>query len=211
MTMDFISQVPLDWYWLFLLVSVFIENVFPPYPGDSVVVFAGYVAGTGRISFPVLSASIITGNLLSATLMYYFGLEIMEFMLKHLRSEKLKKIFSRETLTTTHNWFERFGIWAVIFSRFSAGIRFFIAIIAGMVRMHISLFLAAFLIATIIWNSLLVYGGYILGKNWDHLLGYIRLYSGIIALIIVVVISIWAIRFYRGEKNKSPDHPDKPT
>jgi len=202
MTADFISHVPFEWYWLFLMASVFIENIFPPYPGDSVVVFAGYIAATGHLSFPVLAIAVVFGNLVSALIMYYFGLEIMDFMLKHLKSEKLKQVFSRETLAKTHSWFERFGFWAVIFSRFSAGIRFFIAIIAGMVNMPVVLFMFSFLIATIVWNSLLVYGGYILGKNWDQLMGYIQLYSGIVALVIVTGIVVFFIRL--SMKSRSP-------
>ncbi|MDH4262112.1 MAG: DedA family protein [Spirochaetia bacterium] len=202
MNADFISQIPHEWYWLFLFVSVFIENIFPPYPGDTVVVFAGYIAGMGHLKFSHLLISIISGNLLSATVMYYFGLEIMEFMSNRLKNEKLIKIFSRKGLESTHKWFERYGFWAVVFSRFSAGIRFFVAIIAGMVRMHISIFLFAFLIATILWNSILVYGGYVLGKNWNQLLKYIQLYSGLVAVIIITVLAIFSIQYYFKSKNK---------
>jgi membrane protein DedA with SNARE-associated domain len=197
---DFISQIPHEWYWLFLFVSVIIENIFPPYPGDTVVVFAGYIAGAGYLKFSHLVIAIITGNLLSAAMMYYFGLEVIDFMAKRIKNENLKKVFSREGLESTHKWFEKYGFWAVVFSRFSAGIRFFVAIIAGMIRMHITLFLFAFFIATILWNSILVYGGYVLGKNWSQLLGYIELYSGLVAVVIVIALLFFGIRYYL--KNK---------
>lgn len=200
---DFISQVPFEWYWLFLFVSVFTENIFPPYPGDTVVVFAGYLAGAGNLKISSLIIAIVTGNLASAAIMYYFGLEIMEFMFNRLKSENLKKVFSRESLEKTHVWFERYGFWAVVFSRFSAGIRFFVAIIAGMVRMHISIFLLAFLLATIIWNSILVYGGYTLGKNWSQLLHYIRLYSGIIGVVLVIGAAFFVLRSFLKKRPKS--------
>ena len=165
------------------------------------VVFAGYLAGKDYLKFSYIAISIITGNLLSAIIMYYFGLEVMDFMVKRLKSEKLKKIFSREALEKTHVWFERYGFWAVVFSRFSAGIRFFVAIIAGMVRMPIALFIFAFLVATLLWNSLLVYGGYVLGKNWNLVMKYLQLYNGFVAIVILVIVGVLFARYYKKGKS----------
>ncbi len=201
MNTDFFTAVPPEFYWVFLLVSVFIENIFPPYPGDSVVVFSGYLAHSGHLSFLSIAVAVILGNLSSAALMYYFGIHIMEFFLGHLRSKTLKEVFSPDHLTKTHDWFNRYGLVAVVFSRFSAGIRFFVAIVAGMVKMHIALFLSAFLVATLLWNSLLVGGGYVLGQNWEELLTYIRIYSGFIALGLFLAVLLLLVRYTR--KNKS--------
>lgn len=202
MSTDFITQIPHEWYALFLFISVFIENIFPPYPGDTVVVFAGYVAGTGHLKLPWLIIAIISGNLMSATVMYYFGFEIMEFVLKRVKSKTIRDIFSRESLQQTEGWFKRYGFWAVVFSRFSAGFRFFVAIVAGMVRMNITVFLFAFLLATIIWNSLLVYGGYTLGKNWQQVMEYLKVYSWAVGIIIVLVAGFIFYRFKKKEKSR---------
>jgi len=197
MSSDFITQIPLDWYWVFLLVSVFIENIFPPYPGDTVVVFAGYIAGTGHLKLPWLIFAVVVGNLASAAVMYYFGLEIIQFMVRKIKNEGIKKVFSQENLQKTHGWFERYGFWTVVFSRFSAGFRFFVAIAAGMARMHIALFLFAFLIATVLWNGLLVYGGYALGHNWAQVLHYLEIYSGIVGAVIVTALLYLIYRFWK--------------
>jgi len=203
MDMEFLSKIPHELYGAFLLVSVFIENIFPPYPGDTVVVFAGYIAGTGHLSLVTVAIAIAVGNLASAALMYYFGLQVIDFIVGRLKNEKLRQVFSRQSLEKTHEWFTRYGFWAVVFSRFSAGIRFFVAIIAGMVKMHISVFLFAFLMATMIWNSILVYGGYTLGQNWNTLLNYIRFYSGIIAAVIAMALVIFGIRYYLKTRKKT--------
>lgn len=187
MNTEFFQSVPPQFYEIFLFFSVFIENIFPPYPGDSVVVFSGYLLQTGTIELLPMVLIILVGNLSSAALMYFFGHEVIKFFLKHIKSQALKEVFSEDHMHRTHDWFNRYGIFTVIFSRFSAGIRFFIAIVAGMVEMHIALFLTAFTIATILWNVLLVSGGYYLGSNWEELLSYVRIYSGVVAFVVIAV------------------------
>jgi len=191
-------------YWAVISFSAFIENVFPPFPGDSVIVFSGYLLSTKVIDIYSLIASILLGNLAGASLMYFFGLEIMEFFLKHLRSERLKKAFGKENLKNTHAWFDRYGFSTVLFSRFSAGIRFFVAIVAGMAKMRFYWFILAFTLATVIWNSLLVYAGYTAGVNWREILHYVRLYSGLFALLVLIVaIVVFIIRKKRKQSSNS--------
>jgi len=188
---SFISDIPEGLMWLLLLFSTFIENIFPPYPGDSVVVFSGYLISKGVIGPVTVALIVLVGNLGSAGLMYFFGYEIMQFILHHLGTKAMRKEFSAERLEKTHQWFERYGIWAVVFSRFSAGIRFFVAIVAGMVKMEIKLFFLAFTFATLIWNTLLIYGGYTLGENWESIMGIVQLYSGSLAVVILVALALW--------------------
>jgi len=187
MNSELFNSIPPQFYEIFLFVSVFIENIFPPYPGDSVVVFSGYLLQLGKISLVPLILIILIGNLASAALMYFFGHEVIKFFLTHIKSDTLKEIFSDDHMHRTHDWFNRYGLFTVIFSRFSAGIRFFVAIVAGMVEMHFVLFIGAFTIATILWNVLLVSGGYYLGNNWEELLSYVQLYSGFVALAVALV------------------------
>lgn len=203
MSTDFFTSIPPELSWVFLLASVFIENIFPPYPGDSIVVFSGYLAHSGHLSFLSIGVAITVGNLTSAALMYYFGERVMEFFLARIKSPTLKEVFSTDHLVKTHDWFNKYGLAAVVFSRFSAGIRFFVAIVAGMVRMHIALFLAAFFIATLIWNTVLVGGGYLLGKNWEEMLIYIRIYSGFIALGLFLAALLFLLKFAKKNRNKT--------
>ena len=199
--LEFFKSIPPEAYWLFIFFSTFIENIFPPFPGDTLVAFTGYLWGAGLVTFQTLSLSIIAGNLTGALLMYFFGLEVMEFFLKHLKSERLKKLFDKEHLDRTHHWFDKYGFFAVMFSRFSAGIRFFVSIVAGMANMHVSVFILAFLLATAIWNTLLVYGGYVMGENWREILQYIQIYSAIFAIVLIIA----GIYFYRRFKQKEKD------
>jgi membrane protein DedA with SNARE-associated domain len=204
MVTDFFHQIPPELYGWFLFGSVFIENIFPPYPGDTIVVFAGYLVGTKNLNIINAALAIYIGNLLSASLMYYFGHEILEFIIKKVKNKNIREVFSKKHLERTHIWFEKHGLWAVIFSRFSAGIRFFVAIAAGIAEMPFGIFFFAFSIATAIWNTILVYAGYTLGKNWDDVLGYVKLYSSIFGVILVLALMVYLFRVNKntGKKRK---------
>ena len=175
-------------YWLFILFSSFIENVFPPYPGDIITVLGGYLVGTGKLSLVVMVSSVFSGSILGALVMYFFGKKVIFFLSSVLKMKIFAKGIEDENFKKAEAWFVRNGFATVVFSRFSAGIRFFVSIIAGLTQMNLLLFITAFSIATIIWNSLLIWGGYSLGDNWSKIVYYMRLYNTIVIGIIVTAI-----------------------
>lgn len=156
------------------------------------VVFGGYLLASGRISLAELCIAVYSGNLLSAALMYYFGEHILEFFRQFARFGWAKELLNPQNLRQTEAWFRRWGLLAVIFSRFSAGIRFFVAIVAGMTHMPLWLFLLAFTIATTIWNSILVYGGWLLGEKWEKMLEILQVYNIFVMGLLVSAAALWA-------------------
>lgn len=194
-----LESISSAYYGIFIGFSAFVENVFPPYPGDTVIVFGGYLLAKGYIRFLELFLAIYLGNILGASLMYYFGEHVLEIIKKVSRGKFLAD-FDETKLDKTKIWFSRYGIWAVVFSRFSAGIRFFVAIVAGLVRMPFGGFLFAFIVSTTLWNSLLVYGGYILGENWEKMLEILRLYNLVVLAILAVALAIWVFLRYRKKR-----------
>ena len=202
---EFIKNIPSEFYWIFIFFSTFTENIFPPYPGDTVVVFGGYLSGIDKLGLPSLIASVILGNLLSATLMYFFGEKVIAFFKKHSKSENIQKLSSEESLGKAKKWFEKYGVLAVILSRFSAAIRYFIIIIAGISKMNLALFLFLFTIATMIWNGILITAGYTLGRNWETVLYYLQIYNWFIGILILGGI----IYFYWRQKKRSMDEVEK--
>ena len=199
----FLKMVPAEAYWLFVFFSTFVENVFPPYPGDTVVVFGGYLSGAGMMGLAELFVAVYMGNILSASLMYYAGEKVLDFFRRYINFQWAQDFLARDNLMKAHDWFKKYGFYAVLFSRFSAGIRFFVAIVAGMVRMPFWLFLIAFILATTIWNGILVYGGYLLGDNWDLVLEYLRIYNitvGVIIALGIVGVVIFRYMKYRQQK-----------
>jgi membrane protein DedA with SNARE-associated domain len=44
-----------------LVVSTFVENIFPPYPGDAVILAGAFIAGEGNIGYFGVLISVVTG------------------------------------------------------------------------------------------------------------------------------------------------------
>jgi len=205
--LSYLQQIDPIWIHLFLILSTFTENVFPPWPGDTFIVFAGFLMYHNIISPISTFISTTIGNFLGAYLMYFLGQKILQFahtIHKKIRikfiSNLLESMISDNQMKKTEQWFEKWGFLFVVFSRFSAGIRYFVSIVAGITKMNIFLFSFAFLIGLLVWNSLLLFGGYLLGENWKQILEWLRIYNIFITLFIVLGITIFIL--YRKQKPK---------
>ena len=197
------DQIPNSLYWGFIFVSALIENIFPPYPGDTVTVFASSLVGNGKISFLSLTTSLYLGSMLGAIFMYFMGTHVLNFFATKIKWKQFQSLTDKEHINKAHDWFEKYGILAIIISRFSAGIRFFVAIVAGVVKMNIFIFSLAFTIGTILWNAVLIYFGYALGKNWSDILNMIKgYYVGFFSILSVICICIFIFHKLKKSKNK---------
>ena len=71
--LDFIFSYGSGWVYLALFVACFIENIFPPFPGDTFIIIAGGLIAAQRLE-PVMSVLLIlTGGLASVMIMFTFG------------------------------------------------------------------------------------------------------------------------------------------
>ena len=113
----------------FVLLAVpFIENIFPPFPSDVIIVVCGALIAKGTIAFipAVLIASL--GSEVGFVLLYYLGTKTDK---KIIRAGKLKFI-SRNALQTAEDWFTKYGYSIILFNRFVSGVRSVISFFAGM-------------------------------------------------------------------------------
>ncbi len=202
-----LRELPPLFVYVFLAISSIIENVFPPWPGDTVTVLGGVVMALGRVDMFLSMLSLIIGNLIGAMIMYYGGSGILAFARRlhgHMSGPRfikgwLEEITSEESLERTHNWFERWGVYFVLISRFSAGIRFFVSIIAGISRMNLILFIVFFTLGVIIWNTVLLAGGYALGNQWHRVMEWLRVYN----VIVISILTLGAAAFFYWRWRKS--------
>jgi membrane protein DedA with SNARE-associated domain len=189
-----ITQVdPLTAY-LILFGSAFIENTFPPIPGDTVTVIGAYLISTGKLSFIGVWFSTTFGSVLGFFAMYlagyYFGRDFIS-------SKKRAKIFPVRRIEKTEAWFSRYGYWVIFANRFLSGTRSVISLFAGIFKLNRYFVLVLALISALIWNGLLMFAGYILGSNWHDIIGTISRYNTIVIVITLFLIGIFVVyKFY---------------
>ena len=159
--------------YLLLAACAFVENLVPPIPGDTVTVFGGYLAASGRLG--------LTGTVLSTTTGSWFGFLCMVWAGKRLGNDfflaRERRLFPRSRFYKVAAWFNKFGYGVVVANRFLPGARSVISICAGLAGLHVGWVALCSLISCAVWNGLLIAAGYELGKNWENVLDVLRTYN----------------------------------
>lgn len=143
---------------------ILLENLVPPIPSEVILPLAGFYVFKGTLAFvpAVLAAS--AGSLIGALIIYavgrYGGRPLLE------RWGHLVRLKQRD-LDRADAWFDKRARLFVFFGRLLPGIRSVVSVPAGLAEMPIGWFVALTLLGSLLWNSLLIGAGSILGANWD--------------------------------------------
>lgn len=186
---NFVSSVP--WYWvlLFALFVTFLENVFPPAPSDTIIVFMGGLVSIGKLDFVSLLLFSTIGSVIGFYVMFVVG---EKFEHKIIESDKFSFI-SRAGINKVEGWFQKWGYWMIVANRFLSGTRAIISFFAGMSELKLKRTLILSGLSALVWNSVLIYLGYIFGEQWHLVDQYMVKYGkfamavfGVIALIFLI-------------------------
>lgn len=190
---NFLVGVP--WYWVLVITFLITlaENLFPPVPGDSVLLFAGTLIGLGVVGFPEMIIASTLGGSFGFAIMYWIG---YGFERKIIESGKLK-FLSKESLDKVEEWFRKYGYSVIVANRFLSGTRAVIGFFAGMSRINFTLTIIFATLSSLIWNSIILFFGAKFGDNWQLIDYYLSIYGKIIFPIVIIVIAVFLWRFFR--------------
>lgn len=193
-----VQSVALMGYWGIVLL-MFIESSFVPFPSEVVMVPAGYLAYKGEMNFTVVVLCGIVGSLGGAFFNYYFALILgRPFLQKYgkhffLEEEKLLKV---EEFFAVHGPFSTFT------GRLIPVIRQLISVPAGLARMNIAKFGLYTGLGAGIWMIVLTTLGYVAGHNE----ALIKEYRLVITLTILVALGVMTVfyvcRYKKKQKNR---------
>ena len=197
---DLVSQHSALWIYLFVLVSMIIENIIPPYPGDIIVFVCGVYAAGGHASWTIIYALSIVGTMISVMMLYYFGRSQGRAAFQSPRVRWL----GVKHLDRVERWFTRWGDKALLFSRWLAGIRALLALFAGVGNVRSSHVFFYTLISTLTWNFALLFLALRLRQDWqkiDHIFAAYGLFILIGMAIIIAIVA--AKRFYFNRRSNN--------
>lgn len=150
---------------LVILVFSFLEVVIPPIPGDTVLVVGSSVAGIAGINPLWIILCSFAGTFAASLLLYCLG---NKFQHKILVSSKYSWLLDTATFSEIEKWFNKFGYWTLLGSRFLPIARSGMVIAAGIVNFNKRRTLSALSISIFLSTTLFVFSGRFLGVRWKE-------------------------------------------
>ncbi len=175
-----------------LFAAAFIENFFPPFPGDVAVVFGGFLAGQ-RLIDPYTTFGIASAGSLCSIMVIY---QIARIKGRSFLLQGGFRFIKQERIAQLEDAFARHGEKVILLSRFMLGIRSAIVVLAGVAGVKPAPMLCFSGIGVIIWNAILVYTGFALGENWQFVLEYLKMYNRLIIVALILLTIFYLIRKY---------------
>jgi membrane protein DedA with SNARE-associated domain len=182
-----------------------LDNVFPPIPSELVLPLAGFAASQGTMSLLAALLWTTLGSVAGAVLTYALG--------AWLGRDRLRRLIIRVPLLKatdfdrTENWFRKHGTKAVFFGRMVPIFRSLISLPAGVERMPMPVFLLLTTLGSLIWNSVFVISGYLLGDNWHIVDEYGGVLQNVVIVVVAVAIAVFvAVRLRDRRRAKVDQH-----
>lgn len=188
-----------------LALLVAIENLFPPIPSEIILPLAGFNSSLGdmNVFLAILFATI--GSVVGALALYYIGYYFGEDRVRYVVRRWGKWLgFKESDVDKADEWFDKYGGVAVMMCRVVPIVRSLISIPAGLRKMPMHSFLLFTTLGSLAWNTLLIFAGYLLGDNWDHVEEYVGILQYFV-IAIVLIVGIWWVwaRMIKPQREKA--------
>ncbi|HWV22974.1 MAG TPA: DedA family protein [Thermomicrobiales bacterium] len=168
-----------------------LENVIPIVPSEVIQPLAGFLAGEGRMNFFLALLSATIGSVAGAVLLYLLGYWFGEWRLRAVVQRWGRWVGLHEgDIDKADAWFNRYGGLAVMICRVIPVVRALISLPAGLRRMPLGMFALYTAVGSLVWNTLLISAGWMLGDNWDKVETYLGPLSYVVVLLILAA-GVW--------------------
>jgi membrane-associated protein len=176
-----------SWSYLLLFVIVFCETglvVTPFLPGDSLLFATGAFAALGSFKlswlFGVLAAAAVIGDSVNYAIGKFLGEKAFE---------KYPKIFRKEYLERTHQFYEKYGGKTIVLARFIPIVRTFAPFVAGVGKMNYLHFFIYNVTGALLWVTIGVFAGYYFGN-----VPFIK-ENFSLAILVIIILSVLPVVF----------------
>jgi membrane protein DedA with SNARE-associated domain len=196
--LEWMQTVAPIWVYTALLFVAYLENVIPPVPGDIVIVFGGYLAGVGHVSYGLVVLVAAIGGLAGFMTVFAVGYRFGDAAMDHDRLRWLPK----QRIYRARLWLHRWGYLLVGANRFLSGLRSVISLTVGAAHMNppkTALFAG---VSSLLWTLLITYAGLVLGENWAAVGDYLQRYGRFVLLALVLIAVVQIARFLWNKRSR---------
>ena len=171
-----------------------LESSSLPIPSEVILPFAGYLASMGQLDVWITVTLATFAGLAGSLIDYYIGLKGVQSLIQH----KIlgKALLSTNQLEVAEKWFIKYGSLMIFISRLIPGFRTTFSFPAGAAKMKLSKFIAFTTAGCLLWNVILVYLGWYLGKNWTQVAGvsHYLIIAAVATIVIIIVVYLFSRR-----------------
>ncbi len=188
-------------YWT-VAVALLLENAGLPVPGETVLLFASFLAYSERelrlpyiILMGVWAATV--GDNIGYAIGLYGGRPLLD---RYQHTFRIRQA----TIARGERLIEKHGRITIFFARFIFGMRVIAGPLAGVLRMPWKQFLIFNFLGAVLWVTVIAVVGYVFGSRWQWLLEMMRRVD-IAVLIVAVVVAIFWWRARRRKRDARSD------
>lgn len=186
-----LAELPPALVYLVLGVGAATENVIPPVPADTFVLFGAFLSGMGEVEAWLVFLVTWGANVGSALAVYglarrygeaAFGTGLGKWLLRPRQLERIS------------GFYDRWGPLAIFFSRFFPALRALVPVFAGVSRLSFPRTAIPLATASGIWYGALTWLGSTIGRNWEAVTRTFDQVSGVllwVAVPLIVGIVVW--------------------
>lgn len=191
--LDWLTGLPSAALYAVLSLAAAVENIFPPFPADTVVAFGSFIAARGEGSIVGVFLATWLGNLAGAALMYAAGRRWGPALIRG-------RVFRAgpDTEARIHDLYRRHGVWALALSRFVPGVRAIVPPFAGAFRLEPVRALVAMGLASGVWYGAITILAFRVGSSWEALRATVAragTWTAVVAAaLLAVAVAVYMVR-----------------
>jgi membrane protein DedA with SNARE-associated domain len=180
---------------------MFLENIFPPIPSELIMPLAGFAVSQGKMNFGLAVAAGTIGTMAGTYAWYYLG-RLVNYQRLQAWADRYGKWIqvSSKDIDRVNDWFNKYGVKAVLLGRMVPGIRTLISLPAGINEMSLATFTIYSSIGTLLWTLALTAAGFLLGDNYAKIEDYLKPISKLVIFGLLGLIGYWAFKKFSQRK-----------
>ncbi len=201
---EWIISIMQQFGYLGVFLLIVLENIFPPIPSEVILSFGGFMTHYTEMSIIIVILVATLGSVSGALILYQLG--------KKLNNQAIRNIIGKygtilgltmNDMERTTRFYKKYENKTVFFGRMVPVVRSLISIPAGMAGMNLSQFILLTAAGSLIWNTLLVGAGALLGHAWGDILHIVNTYSTITYIVLTagaIILAIFLLKKKAGKK-----------
>lgn len=184
---------------IFLLIAI--ENIFPPIPSEVILTFSGFIVRYSSLSLLSVIIFSTLGSIFGAIILYYIGYFLNKKKIIAITRSKIGHLLrlKEDKILNSIDVFNEEGGKSIFVCRFIPILRSLISIPAGICRYNFTVFLLLTSFGSLLWNTIFVLLGNMLGENWSLVVELFKNYYK--PIVIGIVLLFFIIKTYKKHQN----------